>query len=278
VPTKEHDYYAALRVWPAGHDVPQYRAALDPDTVRRGIALLRRLQEELGAACTFFVCGRTLLHALDALEPLAASPLFDIQQHTYSHVVFRDVRYRAEGADAEAALPETPHVALREELRVTDVIRKYLVRDCVGLRTPFGYYRGLRDWPNLLAIVRDTGPRTYSEIPLQFWLDGTWFDVHSYGEGRAFQRALEAAVDEIADGDFVFATAFHEWCAVEADEEGTGLDQGPPPTGTRARRRATPTTGARPRRPRRRPATLRPLRRRSICIPHPNPNRTARAA
>jgi hypothetical protein len=65
---------------------------------RRGVGLLSRLHEELGAPCTFFVCGRTLLHALDAIEPLRGSSLFDIQQHTYSHVVFRDVRYQAEGA------------------------------------------------------------------------------------------------------------------------------------------------------------------------------------
>ena len=59
-----------LRARP-GHDAPRRRAA-------------PRLHEELEAPCTFFVCGRTLLHALDAIEPLAASPLFDIQQHTYS--------------------------------------------------------------------------------------------------------------------------------------------------------------------------------------------------
>jgi hypothetical protein len=69
-----------------GPDVPQYRCALDAETTRRGVALLARLHEELEAPCTFFVCGRTLLHALDALEPVAGSDLFDIQQHTYSHV------------------------------------------------------------------------------------------------------------------------------------------------------------------------------------------------
>ena len=235
-----------------GPDVPQYRAALDPDVTRRGVGLLSRLHQELEVPCTFFVCGRTLLHALDAFEPLAGSDLFDVQQHTYSHVVFRDVRYRAEGADTEAVLPETPHVALREELRFTsDLIRKYLGRECVGLRTPFGYYRGLRDRPDLLEIVRDTGhrfvtswgrneengnptpwvqPFAYAEegfpdlleIPFQFWLDGIWFDLNGYGEGRAFGRALRGAVDEIAERDLVFATAFHEWCAVEANEEGTG--------------------------------------------------------
>ena len=85
--------------------MPQYYCALDPETTRRGVALLARLHEELEAPCTFFVCGRTLLHALDALEPLAGSALFDIQQHTYSHVVFRDVHYRPIGGDVEAVLP-----------------------------------------------------------------------------------------------------------------------------------------------------------------------------
>ncbi|HZT84684.1 MAG TPA: polysaccharide deacetylase family protein [Gaiellaceae bacterium] len=235
-----------------GPTVPQYRAALDPDVTRRGVALLSRLHRELDAPCTFFVCGRTLLHAMDAIEPLAGVDLFDIQQHTYSHVVFRDVRYRAEGAEAEAVLPETPAVALREELRFTsDLIRRYLGRECVGLRTPFGHYRGLRGRPDLLEIVRDTGHRFVSswgrneengnptpwvqpfayeeegfpdllEIPFQFWLDGVWFDLHGYGEGVAFGQALRGAIDEIAEQDLVFATAFHEWCAVEADEEGTG--------------------------------------------------------
>ena len=239
-----------------GPEVPQYRCALDPETTRKGVSLLARLHDELQAPCTFFVCGRTLLHALDAIEPLAASPLYDIQQHTYSHVVFRDVRYRAFGADAEAVLPETPRVALREELAFTaELIRKYLGRECIGLRTPFGYYQGLRGRPDLLQIVADTGhrfvtswgrneengnptpfvqPFTYAgegfadllEIPFQFWLDGIWFDAHGYGEGRAFRKALEGAVDEIAERDLVFATAFHEWCAVEANEEGTGWIRG----------------------------------------------------
>ena len=232
--------------------VPQYRAALEPDVTRRGVAILSRLHEELEAPCTFFICGRTLLHALDALEPLAASPLFDLQQHTYSHVVFRDVRYTAAGAAGEAVIPETPHVALREELGFTsDLIRRYLGRECVGVRTPFGHYRGLRGRPDLLAILDETGhrfvtswgrnednanptpwvqPFTYEEegypglleIPFQFWLDGVWFDQYGYREGRAFGRALAGAIDEIAGTDTVWGTAFHEWVAVEADEEGTG--------------------------------------------------------
>ena len=239
-----------------GPEVPQYRLALDPESTRRGVALLARLHEELEAPCTFFVCGRTLLHAPDAFETLAASPLFDIQQHTYSHVVLREVHYRPEGGESEAVLAETPAVALREELGFTsELIRRYLGRECIGLRTPFGYYRGLLGRPDLLRIVADTGHRYVSswgrnedngnptpwvqpfdyaedgfagilELPFQFWLDGIWFDAHGYGEGRAFRRALEGAIDEVAERDLVFATAFHEWCALAADEEGTGWIRG----------------------------------------------------
>ena len=239
-----------------GPEVPQYRCALDPETARRGVTLLARLHDELEAPCTFFVCGRTLLHALDALEAVAASPLFDVQQHTYSHVVFRDVRYRPAGSDVEAVLPETPAVALREELAFTsELIRKYLGRECIGLRTPFGHYRGLRDRPDLLQIIADAGlryvtswgrneangnptpwvqPFAYTEegfpglleIPFQFWLDGVWFDAHGYGEGKGFLKALRGAIDEIAEQDLVFATAFHEWCAVAANEEETGWIRG----------------------------------------------------
>ena len=77
---------------------------------------------------------------------------------------------------------------------------------------PFAY--GDEGFPELL------------EIPFQFWLDGIWFDANGYGEGRAFRRALEGALDEVAERDLVFATAFHEWCAIEANEAGTGWIRG----------------------------------------------------
>ncbi len=87
-------------------------------------------------------------------------------------------------------------------------------RRASALRTPFGYYRGLRDRPDLLEIVRDAGlryvtswgrneengnptpwvqPFTYAEegypdileLPFQFWLDVVWFDQHGYDTGPA---------------------------------------------------------------------------------------------
>ena len=213
------------------------------------------MHSDLGAPATLFVCGRTLLHALDAVEAAASSPLFDIQQHTYSHVVFREIVFSAGGAGT-AVIPETPPVALREELAWTsELIRKYLGRECIGLRTPFGYYRGLRDRPDLLAIVRETGhryvtswgrneengnptpwvqPFAYAEegypdileLPFQFWLDVVWFDQHGYDMGPAFLEALKGAVDEVVQDDLVYGACFHDWVAMASDEHRVGWIRG----------------------------------------------------
>ena len=236
---------------------PQYLYALEPESARQGLKVIRRVHSELEAPATLFTCGRTLLHALEPLHDAEATGLLDVQQHTYSHVVFRDVVFTAEGGSGTLTLPESAPVVLREELGITsELVRKYFGHDCVGLRTPFGYYRGLRDRPDLLGVIADAGlryvtswgrneqngnpspfdvqPFAYEhegfpallEIPFQFWLDAIWFDAHGWGNGAGFRRALEAAVDEVAERDLVFGTCFHDWAVVAADEERTGWIRG----------------------------------------------------
>jgi peptidoglycan/xylan/chitin deacetylase (PgdA/CDA1 family) len=235
---------------------PLYRLALDPQTCADALELLTELHADVGVPATLFVCGRTLLHALEPMRKAKASGLFDVQQHTFSHVPFKDIVY-SPGPGLVGTIRASPQEALLEELTVTSRLIQEQVggEPVVGVRTPFGYHRGLRDRPDLLEVVRAAGlryvtswgrneengnptpwvqPFAYAEegfpdlleIPFQFWLDGIWFDANGYSEGRAFRRALEGAVDEIAEQDLVFATAFHEWCAVEADEEGTGWIRG----------------------------------------------------
>jgi len=153
-------------------------------------------------------------------------------------------------------IPASPEVALREELAFTsDLIRRRLGTEVVGLRTPFGFYRGLRDRPDRLQLLRDAGIRYVSswlrneenanptpwvqpfayaeegygdilEIPAQFWLDGIWFDAHGWDQGDRFRAALEQAVDEAVERDLVFGVCLHDWTVLSADEEGTGWIRG----------------------------------------------------
>jgi hypothetical protein len=239
-----------------GPGVPQYLPALEPETAARSLATIRRLHGELETPGTLFVCGRTLLHALRPLEDAVATGLLDVQQHTYSHVVFREVTFASE-SERVLTLPESSPIVLREEVGFTsELVRKYFGRPCVGLRTPFGYYRGLRGRPDLLGIVEDAGLRYVSswgrnerndnptplevqpfayeeeghpdllELPFQFWLDAIWFDGNGYDNGRGFLKALRGAIDEAAERDLVFGACFHDWVVVAADEERTGWIRG----------------------------------------------------
>ena len=146
-----------------------------------------------------------------------------MQQHTFSHVPFKDIVY-SPAPGLVGTIPASPAPALAEELAFTSrLIRDHLGGECVGLRTPFGYYRGLRDRPDLLEIVRGAGlryvtswgrnqenanptpwvqPFDYAEegypdileLPFQFWLDVVWFDRHGYDTGPAFLEALKGAL------------------------------------------------------------------------------------
>ncbi|MCI0634439.1 MAG: polysaccharide deacetylase family protein [Actinobacteria bacterium] len=236
-------------------EFPQYGPALDAESTARGLEVIGHVHAQAGVPATLFTCGRTLVHSLEALERAKATGLFDVQSHTYSHTLFRDVEY-APTPGTVAVIPASPAVALREELAATsDMIRRLLGHEVVGLRTPFGFHRGLRDRPDLLELLRENGIRYVSswtrneengnptpwvqpfayedegypdilEIPAQFWLDGIWFDTYGWHDGAGFRAALIGAVDEIVEQDLVYGVCFHEWAALSANEEGTSWIRG----------------------------------------------------
>jgi peptidoglycan/xylan/chitin deacetylase (PgdA/CDA1 family) len=245
-----------LSLFTESPNFPLYALALDPDTCREALEVLTGVHADAGVPATLFVCGRTLLHALEPVQKAHASGLFDIQQHTFSHVPFKDIEYSPEPGNL-AKIPASPPVALLEELRMTSrLLRDHVGTATVGLRPPFGYYRGLRDRPDLLEIVRKAGlryvtswgrnadngnpspwdvqPFSYEEegypdifeIPFQFWLDVIWFDQHGYDSGPAYLDALKGAVDVVAEQDIVYGACFHDWVAIASDERKTGWLRG----------------------------------------------------
>jgi peptidoglycan/xylan/chitin deacetylase (PgdA/CDA1 family) len=245
----------ALSLLTESPNFPLYELALDPARCGEALELLTEIHADAGVPATLFVCGRTLLHALEPVKAAAATGLFDVQQHTYSHVPFKDIVYEAEPG-LVARIAASPPEALLEELAVTSrLIRDHVGVDCVGLRTPFGYYRGLRDRPDLLEPIRAAGlryvtswgrneqngnptpwvqPFVYTEegypdileVPFQFWLDVVWFDTYGYATGPALLEALKGAVDEVADSDLVYGACFHDWVALASDERRVGWLRG----------------------------------------------------
>ena len=216
------------------------------DATGQGLELIRQAHVEFDAPATLFLCGRTITHALPAIHRAQEVALFDYGQHTYSHVLFKDDHW--EGGVFRASPPE----ALVHEVHASqDLLKQHLGVDGIGMRTPHGYWQGLRGRPDLLEIVDDAGlkyltswgrneeggnptpldiqPFWYAEegfpeileIPFQFWLDGTWFPTHGNDRGRDFIEALKGAVDYIIEHDLVYGVCFHDWAMLHYDEEGT---------------------------------------------------------
>lgn len=64
----------------------------DPKVLEDFLLKASRIHEELDAPCTLFVLGRSLEMAPDIFVRVAAgSGMFDIQQHTYSHLPLKSV-------------------------------------------------------------------------------------------------------------------------------------------------------------------------------------------
>lgn len=220
--------------------------AIDRSTTAKALEVIRRNHEEHGAPGTLFVCGRTLVHNVDALEPFVDHPLFDIQQHTYSHTLLRDDHWQG------GTFLASPPVAIRTEVAQTSrALKRLLGVDCIGLRTPHGYYRGLLDSPEMLDVLDACGIRFVSswarnehgvnptpmsvqpfwyagqgypdllEIPFQGWLDGTWFEEYGIEKGEEYGGVLRATVDEIVAGDLVYGACFHDWAQIRYRETET---------------------------------------------------------
>jgi peptidoglycan/xylan/chitin deacetylase (PgdA/CDA1 family) len=240
---------AAIGEGLARFNAPPYHTALDPATTRRALEIITEAHRAYAVPATLFVCGRTLLHALDALIAARHSGLFDIQQHTYSHLLFRDVVYHA--PESSFTIHASPLEALTEEVAFTSqLLERYLGSRPIGIRTPYGYYQGLRGRPEHLGMLHAQGIRYVSswgrgegdtipspwrapffyaeegypdmlEIPFPFWYDSGWFDQYGWENGVGYGEALKGAVDAVAEHDYVYGVCFHEWVPVAAHAEQT---------------------------------------------------------
>ena len=221
--------------------------ATEPDSTPKAMEVILRNHEEFDAPATLFVCGRTLVHHIGLFQELSRHPLIDIQQHTYSHALFKPDTWK--GGVFLASPPE----AIEMELAMTSAaIERYLGVECIGLRTPHGHYLGLSDRPELLDVLERCGIRFVSswgrnsngenptpfstqpfwyseqghpeilEIPFQHWLDGIWFEANGIDRGREFGRVLRDAIDEIVADNLVYGGCFHDWTMLRYDEAGAG--------------------------------------------------------
>lgn len=234
-----------------GYDV-EWRA--DGDVTAEFLRQAAAVHHRLGVPATLFVVGQTLERWIPQFRAIAADPLFDVQQHTYSHRLLKTVYIEHDGVvRVEQGIGLE---AIRQEVRTTsELLRTRVGVECLGLTGPWCYYRGLRDRPDILRILREEGirftrtdgrnerdwhpvtldvqPYWYDalgfpdilEIPIHGWHDNVLrSEVLGWEDLPAYVEAVKPYIDRAAMEDKVFSLCQHDWSSIRHDPAMTATE------------------------------------------------------
>jgi peptidoglycan/xylan/chitin deacetylase (PgdA/CDA1 family) len=229
-----------------GYDV-EWRG--EGDVTPRFLKQAWSLHNRLGVPATLFVVGQTLERWLPQFQAIASDPLFDIQQHTYSHQLLKTV-YIEDGRSVRVVRGVSIEETRAEVGKTNALLAEHLSVQCIGLTGPWCYYRGLRDRPDILQVLWEEGirftrtdgrnervwhpvaldlqPYWYDalgfpemlEIPIHGWHDCVirdevlgWDDVDGYVD------SVRPYIDRAAAEDKVFSLCQHDWSSIRADPQ-----------------------------------------------------------
>jgi peptidoglycan/xylan/chitin deacetylase (PgdA/CDA1 family) len=227
-----------------GYDVEH----LDPGVTRPFLERAAALHRRYDVPATFFVLGETLERNVAALAALVGDPLFDIQQHTYTHKPLKTLVQR--NAAGTVLIGGGSLDRIRDEVtRTNDLLERALGVRCTGLTGPYGYYRGLSDRPDVLAVLWECGirflrtdardhddwqpvpfdvqPYRYElqgypqllEFGIQGWADCLLRDEIGWSNHAGYLAEIERGLDRIARDGLVWSYLQHDWSSRREDPE-----------------------------------------------------------
>jgi len=221
-------------------------------TLEKSITALTKLHVEMQVPATFFIVGKTLKMGKNILRRLKEhEDLFDIQQHTFSHLPLKTINPKSDLAavtnDYDVIAPSISKI--RSEIKKTsELLLDLLDVECKGIRGPWGYYQGLLGRPQVLEILSENGiefsstylrnkddffpvplsvqPFFYTdegfpkilEIPAQDWIDCVWRTVNGWGRNKAFASHISSVIKKLSR-DTIWGTCFHDWSVISNDPE-----------------------------------------------------------
>lgn len=215
----------------------------------------RSLHNRLGLPATLFIVGQTLERWIPQFQAIAQDPLFDLQQHTYSHQLLKTVSID-DGQSIRVVRGVSPEATRQEVRKTTELLRTTLDVDCIGLTGPWCYYRGLRDRPDILQVLWEEGirftrtdgrnqhdwhpvaidlqPYWYEhtgypdvlEIPIHAWHDCVIRDeVLGWDDLDGYVDSVKPYISRAAAEDKVVSLCQHDWSSIRADPEMTATER-----------------------------------------------------
>ena len=224
-----------------GYDVENGRVKI----TRKFLKSMLKVHEKYEVPATLFVVGKTLEQNIEQFKELVDHPLIDFQQHTYSHLIFKKIHMKVDGVESSVGEDE-PIEKIRSELeRANASFKTNLGVKVEGLTTPYAFYQGLMDRPDILQALQDNGikfvrsyarnERGYSPVPLtvqpffyadqgfpdilecpiQGWQDCIWRDT--FGWKANWERKVQTNLAEIEETKTYFGYVQHDWSSIKED-------------------------------------------------------------
>ncbi len=215
-----------------GYDTEAWWA---PDETQRFLEIAKKVHTELQAPCTLFIVGKVLEMNPAAFQRIARNPLFDLQQHTYTHMRLKPVTLIENGKPRPLDWG-TPEQAREDVEKANELFRRHLGSAPLGLTGPYAnhYGNGLRDAPEMLAVIHDCGIRFLrcfgkqgNNLPLEvqpFWYadqgypDILEFPLQKFGY-EGYKKEIPEILNSVTRHGYVWDNLQHEWDVVEHDPE-----------------------------------------------------------
>jgi peptidoglycan/xylan/chitin deacetylase (PgdA/CDA1 family) len=219
----------------------------DPGVTRHFLKAMTRIHRERNVPCTLFITGQTLERNVDLFRSLLDDPLFDLQQHTYSHLIFHEAPETSDGVTRIYGRNETLETVKNDIEKASQVFRTVLNHEVIGLTTPYGFFEGLKSRPDILRVLWDAGiryvrsylrnqygfnpvgveiqPFFYQEqgfpemleCPSHGWQDCIW--RARFGYTAPWQKQVSMYLDLIKEHDWYFGLLQHDWASIKKDRK-----------------------------------------------------------
>ena len=229
-----------------GYDIEK---SVAPEVTEQFLDMAIAAQKPLMVPATFFILGRCIEASCNALKRLMNEPLFELQQHTYSHIGVKTLWQTKPDGTVRFLPGDTAKVIDAEVAKTNCLLQKHLNVCCRGIAIPRGFYRGLGDRPDLLEIFHrhgirymrsygrnekdwqpvslDVQPFFYDiqgypdilEIPVQGWQDCLWYEVNGFENRYGFLNYLKNMVDRVQHEGLTWAVVQHDWSTVQFDSD-----------------------------------------------------------
>jgi peptidoglycan/xylan/chitin deacetylase (PgdA/CDA1 family) len=240
-------------IMPAGTLCIGYDVESDnPKTTRLFLDAMVKVHESHDAPCTLFIKGKTLEKNKKQIKALLGNSLIDIQQHTYTHLIFKRIDCYIDNIDPKMGIKHEiygnnePINIIKEDVeKATSVFKQALGIFPIGLTTPYAFYQGLTDRPDILKVLHDAGirfmrswgrneagycpvpldvqPFFYTdqgfpdmlECPVNGWQDCIWREANGYT--ARWDTQFNSDLDATRNGGYI-ALCQHDWSSIQQDQ------------------------------------------------------------